>query len=100
MFIILTAISLLVIGLLAFSGKLFKFGSLRGDIQYRGERTRVFAPLQRCETILYGCIRAHIGATSLRGRGLFHEGRLVLLARRTCWASLSDRPLVLADQAA
>jgi len=45
MFIILAVISLLVIGLLAFSGKLSKFGRLPGDIQYRGTRTRVFAPI-------------------------------------------------------
>ncbi len=45
MFIIFAVISLLVIGLLAFSGKLFKLGRLPGDIQYRGTRTRVFAPI-------------------------------------------------------
>ncbi len=45
MFMILAVISFLVIGLLAFSGKLFKFGRLPGDIQYRGARTRVFAPI-------------------------------------------------------
>ncbi|MBA3355532.1 MAG: DUF2905 domain-containing protein [Pyrinomonadaceae bacterium] len=45
MFIIFAVTSLLVIGLLAFSGKLSKFGRLPGDIQYRGTRTRVFAPI-------------------------------------------------------
>jgi len=45
MFMILAVISLLVIGLLAFSGKLPKFGRLPEDIQYRGARTRVFAPI-------------------------------------------------------
>jgi hypothetical protein len=45
MLIIFAIISLLVIGLLAFSGKLSKFGRLPGDIHYKGERTRVFAPL-------------------------------------------------------
>lgn len=45
MFVIFASISLLIIGLLVFSGKLSKFGRLPGDIRYQGERTRVFAPL-------------------------------------------------------
>jgi NAD/NADP transhydrogenase beta subunit len=42
---IFAIIALLIVGLLAFSGKLSKFGRLPGDIQYKGERTRVFAPI-------------------------------------------------------
>jgi hypothetical protein len=45
MFMILAIVSLLVIGLLAFSGRLSRFGRLPGDIQYRGARTRVYAPI-------------------------------------------------------
>ncbi len=45
MFIIFAVISLLVVGLLAFSGKLSTFGRLPGDLQYWGARTRVFAPI-------------------------------------------------------
>ncbi len=45
MLMIFAIISLVAIALLAFSGKLSKFGRLPGDIQYKGERTRVFAPI-------------------------------------------------------
>ena len=45
MLMIFAIIALLIVGLLAFSGKLSKFGRLPGDIQYKGERTRVFAPI-------------------------------------------------------
>ena len=45
MFIVLAIVSLLIIVFLAFSGRLASFGRLPGDIDYRGERTRVFAPL-------------------------------------------------------
>ena len=45
MLMIIAGVSLLVIGLLAFSGRLPGFGRLPGDIQYRGARTRVYAPI-------------------------------------------------------
>jgi NAD/NADP transhydrogenase beta subunit len=45
MFMILVVLSVLVIGLLAFSGRLFRFGRLPGDIQYKGTRTRIYAPI-------------------------------------------------------
>ncbi len=45
MFITFMLISLIVVGLLTFSGKLAKFGQVPGDIHYRGERIKVFAPI-------------------------------------------------------
>lgn len=46
MLMILAIISLVVVvGLVAYSGKLNRFGRLPGDIQYRGERTKVFVPI-------------------------------------------------------
>lgn len=47
MLMILAIVSLVVVvvGLLAYSGKLNRFGRLPGDIQYQGERTKVFAPI-------------------------------------------------------
>ncbi|MGH9323639.1 MAG: DUF2905 domain-containing protein [Vicinamibacteria bacterium] len=34
-----------VLGLLAYSGALFWFGRLPGDIRYEGETTKVFVPI-------------------------------------------------------
>ena len=45
MLLFVAVIILLVVGLLAFSGRLGGFGRLPGDIRHRGERTTVYAPI-------------------------------------------------------
>ena len=46
MLMILVIVSVVVVvGLLAYSGKLNRFRRLPGDIQYQGKRTKVFAPI-------------------------------------------------------
>lgn len=44
-FVIIVGIGLVVMGLLAFSGRLSRFGRLPGDIRYNGRHTKVFIPI-------------------------------------------------------
>jgi len=43
--IVLAGVGLAVLGVLAYRGRLSRFGRLPGDIRYSGKSTRVFVPL-------------------------------------------------------
>jgi hypothetical protein len=43
--VIFVGVALVVVGLLAYVGALSWFGRLPGDLQFGGERTRVFIPI-------------------------------------------------------
>lgn len=43
--IILFIVGVAVLGLLAYGGRLSKFGRLPGDVRYSGRRTKVFIPI-------------------------------------------------------
>lgn len=43
--IILFIVGVAVLGLLAYGGRLSKFGRLPGDVRYSGRRTKVFIPV-------------------------------------------------------
>jgi hypothetical protein len=43
--VVLVAVAIAAVGLLAFRGRLSRFGRLPGDIRYSGRRTRVYLPL-------------------------------------------------------
>lgn len=45
LFVLIVGIGLVVVGLLAFSGRLPRFGRLPGDIRYNGRHTKVFIPI-------------------------------------------------------
>lgn len=45
LFVILGGASLILIGLLIYSGAFNWFGRLPGDIRYEGEHTRVYVPI-------------------------------------------------------
>lgn len=42
---VFAGVGLAVLGLLAFTGRLSRFGRLPGDIRYSGRNTKVFVPL-------------------------------------------------------
>ena len=43
--VVFMAVGMVLLGLLAFKGRLSRFGRLPGDIRYAGRRTRVYIPL-------------------------------------------------------
>ena len=45
LFVIFSGIAVVVVGLLIYAGALSWFGRLPGDLNFGGERTRVFIPL-------------------------------------------------------
>ena len=45
LFVVLIGVAVIVIGLLIYTGALSWFGRLPGDLNFGGERTRVFIPI-------------------------------------------------------
>jgi hypothetical protein len=45
LFVVLIGVAVIVIGLLIYTGALSWFGRLPGDLNFGGERTRVFIPV-------------------------------------------------------
>jgi hypothetical protein len=45
LFVVLIGVAIIVIGLLIYTGALSWFGRLPGDLNFGGERTRVFIPV-------------------------------------------------------
>ena len=45
LFVVLIGVAVIVIGLLIYAGALSWFGRLPGDLNFGGERTRVFIPI-------------------------------------------------------